>query len=102
MTQYIISRVSHRHVATFYIARDVYRVPRAAAAFCFTSRRMRHVVAMAQRGFHHEVMLAPMVRAGTLPTRLLALRHGAGHVYTEELIDYRMVRTTPLYVLTTW
>jgi len=28
-------------------------------------------------------ILAPMVRVGTLPTRLLALRYGADIVYTE-------------------
>jgi tRNA-dihydrouridine synthase 2 len=35
--------------------------------------------------------LAPMVRGCTLPTRLLALRNGADLVWSEELIDYKMV-----------
>eukprot|EP00038_Savillea_parva_P015609 m.14523 g.14523 ORF g.14523 m.14523 type:complete len:511 (-) comp3160_c0_seq1:149-1681(-) len=38
-----------------------------------------------------KVMLAPMVRIGTLPSRLLALRYGADLVYTEELIDHKLV-----------
>ncbi len=38
------------------------------------------------------VALAPMVRIGTLPSRLLALRYGADLVYSEELIDFRMVK----------
>jgi len=33
------------------------------------------------------VVLAPMVRASTTPLRLLALRYGATHVYSEEIID---------------
>ena len=32
-------------------------------------------------------ILAPMVRASTLPLRLLALSHGADQVYSEEIID---------------
>ena len=34
-----------------------------------------------------------MVRMGTLPLRLLALRYGADIVYTEEIVDKKMVRT---------
>ena len=33
--------------------------------------------------YSDKVVLAPMVRIGTLPTRLLALRFGADIVYTE-------------------
>uniref|UniRef100_A0AAQ6AMS6 DRBM domain-containing protein n=1 Tax=Amphiprion ocellaris TaxID=80972 RepID=A0AAQ6AMS6_AMPOC len=36
--------------------------------------------------------LAPMVRVGTLPMRLLALDYGADVVYCEELIDIKMVQ----------
>jgi tRNA-dihydrouridine synthase 2 len=38
-----------------------------------------------------KVILAPMVRIGKLPTRLLALEYGADIVYAEELIDHRVV-----------
>ena len=34
-----------------------------------------------------------MVRMGTLPLRLLTLRYGADIVYTEEIVDKKMVRT---------
>jgi len=37
--------------------------------------------------------LAPMVRAGTLPLRLLAIGLGADLAYSEELIDHKMVKT---------
>uniref|UniRef100_A0A8C8RCJ7 Dihydrouridine synthase 2 n=1 Tax=Pelusios castaneus TaxID=367368 RepID=A0A8C8RCJ7_9SAUR len=37
-------------------------------------------------------ILAPMVRVGTLPMRLLALDFGADIVYCEELIDIKMVQ----------
>ncbi len=40
------------------------------------------------------VALAPMVRVGTLPSRLLALRYGADLVYSEELIDFRLAKCT--------
>lgn len=33
-----------------------------------------------------------MVRVGTLPTRLLALEMGADIVYTEELIDLKLIK----------
>ncbi|KAF9162840.1 hypothetical protein DFQ26_003188 [Actinomortierella ambigua] len=37
--------------------------------------------------YKDKVMLAPMVRVGTLPTRLLALEFGADLVYTPEIVD---------------
>ena len=40
-----------------------------------------------------KLILAPMVRIGTLPTRLLALDYGADLVYTEEIIDWRLLRS---------
>ncbi|MBN3288646.1 DUS2L synthase, partial [Polyodon spathula] len=40
--------------------------------------------------FRSMVALAPMVRVGTLPMRLLALDYGADFVYCEELIDIKM------------
>ncbi|XP_064398068.1 tRNA-dihydrouridine(20) synthase [NAD(P)+]-like [Halichondria panicea] len=46
----------------------------------------------ARLSYSNKVMLAPMVRIGTLPTRLLALEYGADIVYSEELIDHRMVQ----------
>jgi tRNA-dihydrouridine synthase len=42
--------------------------------------------------YQNVVALAPMVRVGTLPMRLLALRYGADLVYTEEIIDHKMVQ----------
>ncbi|XP_029908919.1 tRNA-dihydrouridine(20) synthase [NAD(P)+]-like [Myripristis murdjan] len=40
--------------------------------------------------FSNITALAPMVRVGTLPMRLLALDYGADVVYCEELIDIKM------------
>uniref|UniRef100_A0AAY4DNB4 DRBM domain-containing protein n=1 Tax=Denticeps clupeoides TaxID=299321 RepID=A0AAY4DNB4_9TELE len=42
--------------------------------------------------FRNKLALAPMVRVGTLPMRLLALDYGADIVYCEELIDLKMVQ----------
>mmetsp|Transcript_17174 Transcript_17174/g.44428 ORF Transcript_17174/g.44428 Transcript_17174/m.44428 type:complete len:455 (-) Transcript_17174:98-1462(-) len=44
----------------------------------------------AERLYRGKVMLAPMVRAGMLPMRLLALHYGADTVYGEELIDLKV------------
>ena len=37
--------------------------------------------------YEGKVILAPMVRIGTLPTRLLALKYGADIVYAEVKLD---------------
>lgn len=44
--------------------------------------------------YRNKIVLAPMVRVGTLPMRLLALNYGADIVYTEELIDWKLLKTT--------
>ena len=41
--------------------------------------------------YGNKMILAPMVKVGTLPTRLLALSYGADIVYTEEIIDKRLL-----------
>ncbi|XP_041446048.1 tRNA-dihydrouridine(20) synthase [NAD(P)+]-like isoform X2 [Xenopus laevis] len=42
--------------------------------------------------FQDKNILAPMVRVGTLPMRLLALDYGADIVYSEELVDIKMLQ----------
>jgi tRNA-dihydrouridine synthase 2 len=44
--------------------------------------------------YHNKVVLAPMVRIGELPTRLLALHHGADLVWGPETIDRAILNTT--------
>ncbi|QLQ81331.1 hypothetical protein HG537_0F00920 [Torulaspora globosa] len=39
-----------------------------------------------------KLVLAPMVRAGELPTRLLALQHGADLVWSPEIVDKKLVQ----------
>lgn len=43
--------------------------------------------------YRNKVIMAPMVRVGTLPMRLMALEFGADIVYTEELIDLKLMRS---------
>lgn len=43
--------------------------------------------------YRDKIILAPMVRVGTLPMRLLALRYGADIVYSEEIIDFKFLRS---------
>lgn len=47
--------------------------------------------------YEDKIILAPMVRIGTLPMRLLALRYGADIVYSEELIDWKFLRSKRRY-----
>lgn len=42
--------------------------------------------------YRNKKVLAPMVRVGTLPFRLLAKEYGADILYSEELIDHKLVR----------
>lgn len=42
--------------------------------------------------YRNKLILAPMVRVCTLPMRLLALEFGADIVYTEELIDWKLMK----------
>ncbi|KAL9587101.1 MAG: hypothetical protein Q9212_000468 [Teloschistes hypoglaucus] len=44
--------------------------------------------------YRGKVVLAPMVRSGELPSRLLALKHGADLVWGPETIDKSMIGTT--------
>ena len=48
---------------------------------------------MVERLWRGRSILAPMVRASTLPLRLLALRSGADTVYSEEIVDRRIIET---------
>ncbi|RMX62609.1 hypothetical protein KXD40_008940 [Peronospora effusa] len=41
--------------------------------------------------YANKVCLSPMVRAGTLPLRLVSLRYGADLVYGEEIVDKRII-----------
>ncbi|CAH8865627.1 unnamed protein product [Trichobilharzia szidati] len=41
-----------------------------------------------------KVFLAPMVRVSTHPMRLLCLEYGADYVFSEELIDQRIIRSS--------
>ncbi|KAG0749351.1 hypothetical protein G6F57_004535 [Rhizopus arrhizus] len=47
--------------------------------------------------YANKIVLAPMVRIGTLPMRLLALEYGADLVWTEELVDKRIIGSVRQY-----
>ncbi|KAI9265169.1 hypothetical protein BDA99DRAFT_507944 [Phascolomyces articulosus] len=47
--------------------------------------------------YDNKVFLAPMVRVGTLPFRLTALQYGADLVWTEELVDKRVIGSVRKY-----
>ena len=44
--------------------------------------------------YRNKIVLAPMVRSGELPSRLLALRYGADLVWGPETVDRSMIGTT--------
>lgn len=41
--------------------------------------------------YANKLVLAPMVRTGTLPTRLLSLYYGAGLVWSPEIVDRAII-----------
>ncbi|KAK3085239.1 hypothetical protein FSP39_000398 [Pinctada imbricata] len=51
-------------------------------------------MASTQDFYKDKLILAPMVRVGTLPMRLLALRYGADIVYCEEIIDFKILNAS--------
>jgi tRNA-dihydrouridine synthase 2 len=42
--------------------------------------------------YQRKHILAPMVRMGTLPMRLLCLEYGADIVYSEEIVDLKLLQ----------
>ena len=44
--------------------------------------------------YRNKMIMAPMVKIGSTPARLVALDYGADIVYTEEIIDWRLIRST--------
>jgi tRNA-dihydrouridine synthase 2 len=46
---------------------------------------------MTHLDYKNKIILAPMVRIGSLPMRLLALRYGADLVFSPEIIDRRLI-----------
>ena len=62
-----------------------------------------HRVPIPQNGvdYRGKVVLAPMVRSGELPSRLLALRYGADLVWGPETVDKAMIGTTKRFNPTT-
>ncbi|KAI1701981.1 dihydrouridine synthase (Dus) domain-containing protein [Ditylenchus destructor] len=43
--------------------------------------------------YANKIALGPMVRAGRTPLRMLALEYGADLVYTEEIVDEKLLKT---------
>lgn len=44
--------------------------------------------------YQHKLILAPMVRVGILPFRALAREYGADVVYSEEIVDKKLLSST--------
>ena len=47
--------------------------------------------------YRNKLILAPMVRVGSLPMRLLSLKYGADLVYSPEIIDRRLIGSERVY-----
>eukprot|EP00954_Amorphochlora_amoebiformis_P029250 1392888-Amorphochlora_amoeboformis.AAC.2 len=52
---------------------------------CFTTKDAK------EWSYIGKKILAPMVRAGTLPLRILSRKYGADVVYSEEIIDHAIL-----------
>lgn len=72
-----------------------FRVHKSLTVLCQSlrddNRISRREMSLCYKG---KAILAPMVRVGTLPMRLLALKYGADIVYAEEIIDFKILKTT--------
>ncbi|KAI9206302.1 uncharacterized protein BJ171DRAFT_422005 [Polychytrium aggregatum] len=44
--------------------------------------------------YENKLILAPMVRVGSTPMRLMSLKYGADLVYSPEIVDKRLIRAT--------
>jgi tRNA-dihydrouridine synthase 2 len=42
--------------------------------------------------YANRILCGPMVRISSLPFRLLALEYGADIVFSEELVDFRLIQ----------
>ncbi|KAJ8041328.1 tRNA-dihydrouridine(20) synthase [NAD(P)+]-like [Holothuria leucospilota] len=56
------------------------------------SKKVKGMRMSTHLSYADKLILAPMVRIGTLPTRLLALDYGADIVYCEEIIDHKLIK----------
>ena len=62
----------------------------------FTFTLLRTVLKTASMiSYEGRVVLAPMVRIGELPTRILALKYGADIVWGPEIVDHALISGTP-------
>lgn len=63
-------------------------VPQISIFRAFSAQCSRNMVTYAG-----SLCLAPMVRSGELPTRIMALHHGAHLVWSPEIVDKKLIRT---------
>lgn len=84
---------AHANYAAYVQAQSCFSV-----SHCLRARDARSVDNMGSSSpsdkYRNGFILAPMVRAGTLPLRLLSHRYDADLCYTEELVDHKMVQCT--------
>lgn len=52
---------------------------------------------MTHLDYKNKRILAPMVRIGTLPMRLLSLKYGADLVWSPEIIDRRLIKSQRVF-----
>ncbi|XP_017025027.1 tRNA-dihydrouridine(20) synthase [NAD(P)+]-like [Drosophila kikkawai] len=64
-----------------------------ALGFCLRFHTCPSMKTRQRLDYTNKLILAPMVRVGTLPMRLLALEMGADIVYTEELVDLKLIKS---------
>jgi Dihydrouridine synthase (Dus) len=59
-----------------------------------TDNDVKQIHIESEWSYENKVILAPMVRAGTLPLRMMAAKYGADMCYSEEIIDRRIIPCT--------
>jgi tRNA-dihydrouridine synthase 2 len=83
---------SVQFLASFLLPMDTAAPPIADTAGCggIAECGVRKHSGVRKPNYTNILALAPMVRCGTLPLRLLALRHGADLLWSEELIAWKL------------
>lgn len=77
-----------------YHRRVFVTVPLRGMAFRLAQTAISNIVPCTRTmvEYRGKLTLAPMVRSGEIPTRIMALRHGADLVWTPEIVDKKLVK----------
>lgn len=76
------------------VSRSAFEVPLRGMVFRLVKTAISNIVPLKRTMVEYsgKLALAPMVRSGEIPTRLMALRYGADLVWTPEIVDKKLIK----------